>query len=65
MRANSEKLAQAVEDKIEMDRIENARQPRAMEPLGVEHFRERAVPRAPEPESTKPISGGADFADWV
>lgn len=65
VRANPEAIAKAIEDKTEQDRLENLKQPRTVDAMHVEHFRERAVPRTPEPEPTKPISGAADFADWV
>lgn len=63
--ATSEELAKAQTDRIEADRAENMNQPRSAEPTGVEHMRERFIPRAPEPEAHRPISGGAEWSDWV
>jgi hypothetical protein len=64
-RATAEELDKAREALIEKARLENAAQPRSIDPSAYEPMRERAVPRAAEPESQKPISGGADFAEWV
>jgi len=55
----------ALEALTEQHRIENLQQPRSSEPTSFETMRERAIPRTQDPEPTKPISGGADFADWV
>jgi hypothetical protein len=63
--ATAEELATAREALIEQARIENAAQPRSVDPSAYEPMRERAIPRTPEPEPVKPISGGADFEPWV
>lgn len=61
-----EELAKKREELIEQRRIENEKeQGRSVEPSAYEPMRERAVPRSPEPETLKPISGGADWPDWV
>jgi chromosome segregation ATPase len=58
-------LAKARADQIEAARVDNLNQPRSIEPGDVEHLRERFVPRAPEPEPQRPISGGVDWEPWV
>ena len=50
--------AKVLADRIEADRVDNLNQPRSAEPMAFEHLRERFVPRAPEPEPRKQISGG-------
>lgn len=55
----------ALDVKTEQERLENLQQPRSPEPSAYETSRERAIPRAWEPEPVRQITGGAEFADWV
>jgi hypothetical protein len=65
MRATPAEWEKAIAAQTEADRIENLKQPRSIEPTAYESMRERAVPRAPEPEPHRPISGGIEFEPWV
>ncbi len=64
-RATPAELEKATTDQTEAACIENAAQPRSIDPTAYESLRERAVPRAPEPEPTRPISGGTDWSPLV